>query len=248
MDSTSWWALLLDLDGTLIRTDALHFSLWRTILATYDIPLTREEYNARIAGRSDAAIWEEWGVGTPAERAEWTTWKEQAFLSRIQETVPVAGAKERIEEWVRAGQWVGVVTNSNRATALALLDRIGITHHLDVLITSESGTPPKPSPAPYQEALYELGIPPERCIIVEDSEVGLASARNVSPFLLLRRTDTSPVSPASPASPVSPASPPPLLDFWDDRLTPPPFLSLLSLSPSLLSSLPPSLFSSSFLP
>lgn len=216
MDSTSWWALLLDLDGTLIRTDALHRSLWTEILASYGVTLTLDAYMARISGRSDAAIWAEWGVGTSEERAWWTEWKEQAFLRRIQETVPVAGGKERIEEWVRAGQWVGVVTNSNQKTALALLDRIGISHHLDVLITSESGTAPKPSPAPYEEALYQLGVPAERCIIVEDSEVGLASAKGVSPALLFRRGDES--------APSDLSDPPLLQDFWDERLTPPPFL------------------------
>ena len=227
MDSTSWWALLLDLDGTLIRTDALHCSLWTEILASYEITLTHDAYTARISGRSDAAIWAEWGVGTPEERAWWTEWKEQAFLRRIQETVPVAGGKERVEEWIRAGQWVGVVTNSNQKTALALLDRMGISHLLDVLITSDSkGIDPKPSPAPYQEALYQLGVPAERCIMVEDSEVGLASAKGVSPALLFRRSDDP--------TPSSPSDPPLLLGFWDGRLTPPPFLySHSSSSPSL---------------
>lgn len=234
MDSTSWWALLLDLDGTLIRTDALHCSLWTEILSSYGVTLTQEAYEARIAGRSDNAIWTEWDVGTPEERISWTAWKEETFLRRIQETVPVAGGKERVEEWVRAGQWVGVVTNSNQRSALALLDHIGITHLVDVLITSDSGLDPKPSPAPYQEALYQVGIPSERCIIVEDSEVGIASARGVSPAFLFRRCDELPsFSPPPPLSPLPPP-PPPLLDFWDKRLTPPSPPSFSSLSPAPL--------------
>lgn len=228
MDSSSWWALLLDLDGTLIRTDDLHRSLWTNILASYGVTLTQEAYDNRIAGRTDAAIWAEWGVGTAEERARWTEWKEEAFLRRIQETVPVLGGTDRIQEWVRAGQWVGVVTNSNEKTALALLQRLGVDHVLDVLITADSGCAPKPSPEPYKEALYQLGIPPERCIIVEDSDVGMTSARALCPARLFRM-----------CLPFVHSDEYSITDFYDDRLAPPPFSPLpFPSSPSFPSILP----------
>ena len=210
MDSTAWWALLLDLDGTLIQTDALHRSLWSAILASYGKEVTEEAYLRRIAGRSDEAIWAEWGIGTPEERIRWTAWKESAFLERIQETVPVPGGRELVNKWIRAGHWVGVVTNSNAATAEALLRRLEI-RDLDVWITSDSGCDPKPSPAPYQEALRELDIPAERCVIVEDSEVGLESARQVSPARLFR------VAPGDSSFHRIPT----VLDLTDPRLDPP---------------------------
>lgn len=221
MDSSSWWALLLDLDGTLIRTDNLHYSLWTEILSSYGVTLTQEQYDTRIAGRSDAAIWAEWGVGTAEERAWWTEWKEQAFLRRIQETVPVPGGKKLIQDWINAGQWVGVVTNSNEKTALALLQRLGIEHLLDVWITSDSGCAPKPSPEPYQKALYELGIPVERCIIVEDSEIGLASAQ----ALLASRASSHLFQMCSSSSvPIQDGPFLRITDFHDVLLTPPPYL------------------------
>lgn len=214
MDSTSWWALLLDLDGTLIQTDALHRSLWKEILASYNQEVSDEIYHQRIAGRSDAEIWTEWGVGTPEEQKRWNTWKESAFLRRLQETIPTPGGKELVEDWIRAGQWVGVVTNSNAVTAAALLDRLGI-RDLDVWITSDSGCAPKPSPAPYQMALDELGIPPDHCIIVEDSGVGLQSARQVGPARLFRV-----VSSPLPIAHVTPNEIH-IRDLTDSRLAPP---------------------------
>jgi HAD superfamily hydrolase (TIGR01509 family) len=213
MDSTSWWALLLDLDGTLIQTDVLHRSLWTEILASYGLDVTEESYHQRIAGRSDAEIWTEWKVGTSEEHTQWNTWKESAFLQRLQETVPTPGGRELVEDWIRAGQWVGVVTNSNATTATALLDRLGI-RDLDVCITSDSGCAPKPSPAPYQMALNELGISPKHCIIVEDSEVGLQSAREVGPARLFR------VVPSALDS-LSIQNEIPIRDLTDSRLAPP---------------------------
>lgn len=176
-------ALLLDLDGTLVRTDSIHRSLWTHILATYGIHLTAEEYERRVAGKDDHAIWQEWMVGTQEERETWTVWKQEAFLRRVHEAEPVPGGKERIQEWNQAGlgYWTGVVTNSDAITANALLERLGIASLVDVLITADSGCAPKPSPAPYQEALTELGVDPEHAVIVEGSEIGLTSARRTGP-------------------------------------------------------------------
>lgn len=181
-------ALLLDLDGTLVHTDPIHRSLWTHILATYGIQLTVEEYEQRVAGKDDHAIWQEWMVGTQEERQTWASWKREEFLRRIHEAEPVPGGKERIEEWNQAGfgYWTGVVTNSDAITANALLERLGITNLVDVLITADSGCDPKPSPAPYQMALAELGVDPENAVIVEDSEVGIMSARRTGPGRIFR--------------------------------------------------------------
>ena len=207
-------ALLLDLDGTLVRTDPIHRSLWTHILATYGINLTMEEYERRVAGKDDEAIWQEWMVGTQEERETWTTWKQEEFLRRIHEAVPVPGGKERIQEWNQTGlgYWTGVVTNSDAITASALLERLGIASLVDVLITADSGCDPKPSPAPYRMALSELGVDPENAVIVEDSEVGLLSARRTGPGQIFRIIpEHQPLSSEWGIIPIR--------DFTDNRLT-----------------------------
>ena len=208
-------ALLLDLDGTLICTDTIHRELWTHILATYGCTVTEEAYVQRIAGKDDLAIWQEWGVGSQEEREAWTVWKQEEFLRRIHEAQPVPGGKERVQEWSQAGfgHWVGVVTNSNSIIANALLVRLGIENFVDVLITSDSGCAPKPSPAPYQEALFQVGVEPENAIIVEDSEVGITSARRTGPGFLFRITP-------EPQPLLSEWGVIPIRDFTDNRLAP----------------------------
>lgn len=75
-------AYLFDLDGTLILTDHLHLDLWQTILATYHINLDTDMYRSRIRGKTDAAIWDAFGVGTVSERADHIRWKEEQFAKR----------------------------------------------------------------------------------------------------------------------------------------------------------------------
>jgi len=91
------------------------------------------------------------------------------------------------------------------------------------LITGDSGCAPKPSPEPYQRALYELGIPVERCVVVEDSEVGLQSARALGPARLFRMCLSPSASPlpSVSSSAAAPSEPPRITDFYDDQLAPP---------------------------
>ena len=181
-------ALLLNLEGTLVRTDYLQMALWKEIFASYEIHLTQEEYEQRIAGRDDRIVWQEWGVGTQEEREAWTAWKQEAFLRRIHEIKSVPGGKERIQEWndMGFGYWVGIVTKFNMVIADALLVHLGVVSLVDVVITSDSDCAPKPSPEPYQMALLELGVDPENAIIVERSAVGIESARRTGPAMLFR--------------------------------------------------------------
>jgi HAD superfamily hydrolase (TIGR01509 family) len=177
-------AYLFDLDGTLILTDHLHLDLWRTILATYRIDLDEDMYRSRIRGKTDAVIWDDFGVGTAVERAEHSRWKEQQFEQRILETIPVKGGKELMEALQKKDIWTGVVTNSNSKTAGLLLLRLGLDSMVDVFITADDCSDPKPSPAPYLMALHELGVEPDHATLFEDSPIGIASALAVGPKAL----------------------------------------------------------------
>jgi HAD superfamily hydrolase (TIGR01509 family) len=47
---------------------------------------------------------------------------------------------------------------------------------LDVLLTNEDVSLPKPDPEIYLRAAFELGVLPHECLVVEDNEYGITSA------------------------------------------------------------------------
>jgi beta-phosphoglucomutase-like phosphatase (HAD superfamily) len=50
-------------------------------------------------------------------------------------------------------------------------------HFFNFVLTREDYGKPKPNPDPFQAAIIRKGLQPEHCIIVEDSERGLAAAK-----------------------------------------------------------------------
>jgi mannitol-1-/sugar-/sorbitol-6-phosphatase len=68
-----------------------------------------------------------------------------------------------------------IVTSGTRDVATARLKSQGIPVPL-VMVTAEDVVNGKPHPEPYLLAAARLGIPPQRCVVVEDSPAGIAAA------------------------------------------------------------------------
>jgi HAD superfamily hydrolase (TIGR01509 family) len=72
---------------------------------------------------------------------------------------------------------MAVVTSSQRHHFDVMHADIGLTSYFEFELAREDCDRTKPNPDPYLLALERLGIRPESCVAVEDSERGLAAAR-----------------------------------------------------------------------
>lgn len=72
------------------------------------------------------------------------------------------------------GKW-GVVTSGGRLLATSRMERLGIPMPR-VLVTAEDVVHGKPAPDPYLKGAERLGVPPAKCIVVEDALAGIRAA------------------------------------------------------------------------
>jgi mannitol-1-/sugar-/sorbitol-6-phosphatase len=167
-------AVLLDMDGTLVDSDAAVERAWRAWAADYDLD-----------PESVLAI----AQGTPAistVRRFWPDWSDeraQADAKRqlarecvdLADVVPTAGAHRLLGTLAELGLPWAVVTSADTELAHARLGRAGITPPM--LITIDDVTVGKPDPQGYLMAAGQLGVDPTRCLVVEDSDAGIAAGR-----------------------------------------------------------------------
>ena len=71
---------------------------------------------------------------------------------------------------------IAIVTNANRKSTLLLVDHLGYSNYVDLVITNNDVDIPKPSPFPYQKAMEILESSVSESVIYEDSPTGLRSA------------------------------------------------------------------------
>ncbi len=70
-----------------------------------------------------------------------------------------------------------LVTMSRRQEVMHVLRSLGIERQLDVVLTAEDISHPKPDPEIYLLAARKLGVPPEECLVLEDSVNGVKAAK-----------------------------------------------------------------------
>ena len=184
---------LFDLDGTLVISDAVYYSVWESLLWTYGhVVLDPDMYRQFIMGNSDAFVVENLlrnqslGLG-PEQVArlldEISREKDRMFLERLDALQIVAGAREFVQRAYLRGHRVGIVTNCNRVVAEAVLAHFGISGHC--LVVGGECARAKPFPDPYLQAMSLLGGTPDRVVVFEDSKTGFMSAKGISPRCLV---------------------------------------------------------------
>ena len=170
-------ALLFDLDGTLVNTDALHLAAFQRVFARYGVTLTWAEYVEGIMGHSNDLIGARFLPGLPlAEREATLAEKEATYRDMVGAVAPVAGASALLDFADALDIKCAVVTNAPRANVDLLLNALGLAERLPIQIIGPELARAKPDPAPYLAALRETGADAAHSIAFEDSLSGLRAA------------------------------------------------------------------------
>jgi HAD superfamily hydrolase (TIGR01509 family) len=94
--------------------------------------------------------------------------------SRIADVPAIAGIGAFLEG--QSGRLLAIASSSDREWLDASLERLGLGHHFGGRVFSAAGLPRgKPHPDIYLMVARALGVPPARCLVIEDHPVGVAA-------------------------------------------------------------------------
>jgi HAD superfamily hydrolase (TIGR01509 family) len=170
-------AVLFDCDGTLADTMPAHYRAWLTITRAHGLAFDEDRFYS-LGGRPTrdiiATLAREAGVEVDVDQA--ATLKETTFLgqlARIEAIGPVVDVVRRLRGRVP----MAVVTGGYHAVCRRILEHVGLADAFETIVASEDTERHKPDPDPFLEAARRLGARPERCVVWEDSDLGLEAAR-----------------------------------------------------------------------
>ena len=171
-------AILFDLDGTLLNTLEDLADATNHILERYGFPTrTLEEVRRFVGGGAKRLMAQAIPADAPEELAEEVFQAFRAYYrANFQnKTRPYDGIHEVLEVLRREGYPMAIVSNKPDVAVQPLRD-----FHFPGLFAlgEQPGYPRKPAPDMVFRAAEVLGISPERCIYVGDSEVDVLTARN----------------------------------------------------------------------
>ncbi|KIZ18548.1 HAD-IA family hydrolase [Streptomyces natalensis] len=166
-------ALLLDMDSTLVNSEAVVERCWRRWAAEQG--LAADEVLAVVHGRQG---WATMAALLPDRPMELNLADNRRMLA--QETadtdgvVPVPGAPAFMAAIARLPH--ALVTSANGPLADARMGAAGLPMP-SVRITAENVSASKPDPEGFLKGAAELGHRPEDCVVFEDSEAGILAGR-----------------------------------------------------------------------
>ncbi len=173
-------ALLFDLDGTLVDSERESAEAMARVYATqYGVTISQADRDY-VIGRSWVAIYQRMQELYP--RVALSRADLIAAVALVREDVfteggitILPGARELLAR--SAGMRRALVTGSSRVEAAQALKHLGDHARFDVVMAAEDVEHSKPHPIGYLQAAAALGVAPADCVVIEDSQAGIAAGR-----------------------------------------------------------------------
>lgn len=169
-------AYLFDCDGTIVDSMPLHYKAWTKALAEYGATYEEDLFYAwggKPVRKIIADLNEMHGLNMPVDTL--AAQKESYYHAQLHELQGIPEVIEHIEaEHGRIP--FAVVSGSRRASVIGSLTALNLLGKFDVLVCAEDYKHGKPAPDGFLLAAEKLGVAPARCLVFEDTDLGIQAA------------------------------------------------------------------------
>ena len=169
-------AYIFDCDGTLADTMGLHYQAWAQAVEEQGHHFPEDVFYSLggvPAPGVVAYLNERFGWSMPVE--ETAEYKEGLFEKLIPQVKPIVPVVEFMHS-VLGKYPVAVASGGLKPLVLATLKALGIHEHFAAVVTYEDVKHGKPAPDTYLEAARLMDVEPSKCLVFEDTPLGIQAA------------------------------------------------------------------------
>ncbi len=175
-------AIIFDMDGLILDTETIESRSFAKVLDEYGVE-PRPNPNGLIhdiggGGGYFEKFKEKYELSESVEnirdkkRAHW------AQMVREEGIQAYPGFMELLKLLKDEGFIIALASNRNETLVRLVLDTLGVTSHFDFIVGGQHETMrQKPFPDLYIHTAEKLGINPAECVVLEDTETGVISAK-----------------------------------------------------------------------
>lgn len=173
-------AIIFDMDGVLVDSEPLQVESERFVCKENNINIPLSEWD-NFKGKTNQTIFQyiinNFTDGS-LNAEELSEQKRSTYLELANSRLSlIPGVVEFLEKVRSRFDKIGLATSSSQRVQEAVFHQFDLHKHFDALITGDMVSIGKPHPEPYQKAAERLGLDPAICIVIEDSDNGIISAK-----------------------------------------------------------------------
>ena len=173
-------AVVFDMDGVLINSEPLWQEEERKVFGSLGIELTPHMQEATY-GLAPKEMVEHWYNYKPWNGKSHEDVKGELLkrvITRVMNGIqPMDGVVNILDLFKGKGLKIGLASSSPMNMIEAVTKSLGISNYFDVLCTAEDEGHAKPHPAVYISAIKKLNVRPANTMAIEDSFLGILSAK-----------------------------------------------------------------------
>lgn len=174
------FGIIWDLDGTLVDTELNHFRAWQALMRENGRDLTHEQFRPTFGLRNDDILIDHFGFdGDAAAIDALSERKEELFRASLHDDGVRAqrGAHELVLHLRALGATQAIASSAPPPNIALMLRMLDAHAHFDVIVSADEVVRGKPAPDIVLRAAEKLGLPPARCVVLEDAPAGVQAAK-----------------------------------------------------------------------
>lgn len=173
-------AVLFDLDGVIVDSKEAHFLAFKQFGEEAGYDFTRETFTHIFGMHNNEIFPILFGRPLPQEEIDRMAERKEAIVREMirGHVTALPGAVALVRALWRAGFHLAVGTSTPRANVELILGELGLREEFQAIISAEDVREGKPNPQVFLLGAEALGIPPKRCVVVEDAVAGVQAAHN----------------------------------------------------------------------
>lgn len=172
-------AIIFDMDGTLVDSGKLHEKAWIATLDNYEIPVDKELMRS-LAGVPTkdtlAYLINHFGVSVDAKLDEMNDYKETVVRNIYTDFVKPTQLVEVVDQFF-GHKPMSIGTGAYTDEAKQILAACGLLDKMEFVVGADRVTNPKPAPDTFLLCAELMQVPPNECVVLEDSKTGLEAAQ-----------------------------------------------------------------------
>jgi beta-phosphoglucomutase len=177
--SSTDYAVIWDVDGTLVDTAEAHFQAWVELARHLSRTFTRADFASTFGRRNPEIIHQVFGTQySDAEVAELGDRKEELYKAAARKGVALLPGVRALLEALQAARFKQAIGSSApRGNVDLILELTQTQHYFDAIVSMEDTERGKPDPQVFQVAAARLSVTTARCVVMEDAVAGVQAAK-----------------------------------------------------------------------
>ena len=177
------------MDGVLIDAKDWHYEALNKALGLFGHNISRHDHLVTFDGIPTAVKLNMLTLerGLPEKIHEFVNDLKQKYTLELvyQYCKPRFHHEYALSKLKSQGYKIACGSNSVRDSIKTMLEKSNLIQYMEQVVSAQDVLEPKPSPEMYQKIIFDFGLKPEECLIVEDNENGIKAAKASGAHVLI---------------------------------------------------------------